>query len=375
MLTMPVVFLFYKENGLGTKELFILRAVYSAAIVILEVPSGYIGDFWGRRNSMIIGSILGTAGFGIYCFAGGFYGFLAAELILGTGQSFISGSDSALLYDSLLSEKRENEYLRAEGRLISIGNYAEAIAAPIGVMLAGFSLRTPYFFQTLIAFTAFPAALMLKEYNGGKKGAVKNNMASILGYAFVKNKSLKWNIIVSSVTGAATLSMAWLVQPFFAHLNLPLYLYGILIPLLNLTAGFVSSHAYRFEKRFGFIKTLFFVTLGVPAMYIFMGIADSFLSLGFMFIFYMIRGIATPSLKNHINIITPSEIRATVLSIRNLIIRLAFVFLGPVLGWYADYSGLAFAVCCAGLFFLCAGFFSSLNLMRSRAEESLEFSG
>ena len=39
MLTMPIVFLFYKENGLATQDLFLLKAIYSFAIVVFEVRS------------------------------------------------------------------------------------------------------------------------------------------------------------------------------------------------------------------------------------------------------------------------------------------------------------------------------------------------
>ena len=368
---MPIVFLFYQENGLGTQELFILKAAYSLAIVLLEIPSGYLGDLWGRKNSMIIGSVLGSAGFGIYCFASGFYGFLIAELVLGVGQSFISGSDSALLYDSLLASKKEGQYLKTEGRLISVGNYAEAIAAPIGVMLAVSSLRTPYFFQTFIAFLAIPAALTLREPDRKRlsSGKTSGNMRAIISYAFITNRPLKWNIIISSIAGTATLSMAWLVQPLFVHLALPLALYGIFIPLLNLTTGTVSIYAHAFEKKTGFKRTLACLTIGIPAMYIAIGWFNALWALVFLLIFYIIRGIATPVLKNHINIVTPSEIRATVLSLRSLIIRLAFVCIGPLLGWYTDHSGLPAAMIAAGIVFLLTGLFASFRLIHYKSDD------
>ncbi len=132
MLTMPIVFLFYREHGLSTQDLFILKAVYSTSIVFMEVPSGYLGDIWGRKATLILGSILGFIGFALYCISTGFWAFLACEIILGLGQSFISGSDSALLYDTLQAAKQEKDYLKIEGRIISAGNFAEAVAAPRG---------------------------------------------------------------------------------------------------------------------------------------------------------------------------------------------------------------------------------------------------
>ena len=46
---------------------------------------------------------------GVYCLASGFYGFLLAEITLGLGSSFLSGADTALLYDTLLDEGRVDE--------------------------------------------------------------------------------------------------------------------------------------------------------------------------------------------------------------------------------------------------------------------------
>ncbi len=100
MLTMPIIVLFYQENGLSMQDVLLLKGIYSVAVVLLEIPSGYVADIWGRKKSLILGAIFGCAGFVIYSFSYGFSGFLLAELILGIGGSFISGSDSAMLYDT-----------------------------------------------------------------------------------------------------------------------------------------------------------------------------------------------------------------------------------------------------------------------------------
>jgi hypothetical protein len=44
MLVMPIIVLFYQENGLSTQEIFLLKAIYSVAIIIIEIPSGYFAD-------------------------------------------------------------------------------------------------------------------------------------------------------------------------------------------------------------------------------------------------------------------------------------------------------------------------------------------
>ena len=102
LLIMPIIVLFFEENGLSLTDSMVLQAVFSIAVIVLEVPSGYYADVIGRRNSLVFGATLAFFGFVTYALAHGFWTFLAAELILGLGASFISGTDSALLYDSLL---------------------------------------------------------------------------------------------------------------------------------------------------------------------------------------------------------------------------------------------------------------------------------
>lgn len=367
MLTMPILFLFYRENGLAAQDLFILKAVYSISIVLLEVPSGYMGDVWGRKASLILGSILGFVGFALYCFATGFWTFLVCEILLGVGQSFISGSDSALLYDSLQASGKEKKYLKLEGRMISAGNFAEAVAAPIGVLIAMVSLRTPFFFQTIIAFAAIPAALTLVEPARQKMQGHTSfrQILAIIRFAVKDHKNLRSAILYSSIMGTATLTMAWFVQPYFAYLVLPLALYGILIPVLNLFTGFVSIHAWKMEHKLGREAVMIFIAVGIAGGYLLMGLTGSIAGLFFLFIFYGVRGVATPVLRNQINEVTPSDIRATVLSVRNLIIRLAFALSGPVLGWQADRAGVPSALMNAGLFFLIGGLAAAIYTIRT----------
>ncbi len=119
---MPIVVPFYQSNGLSMKDIMVLQAVYSVAIVILEIPSGYLADVIGRRKTLIIGAMFGTIGFTTYSLSFGFVGFLVAEIILGIGQSCISGADSAMLYDSLLEKGQVKKYTRFEVRITSRGN-------------------------------------------------------------------------------------------------------------------------------------------------------------------------------------------------------------------------------------------------------------
>ncbi|WP_430812710.1 MULTISPECIES: MFS transporter [unclassified Carboxylicivirga] len=354
MLTMPILMLFFQDLGFSVEESFQLKAIYSIAIVVFEIPSGYAADVLGRRRTLIIGSLMGTLGFAIYAVSTGFYAFLAAELILGVGQSFISGADSALLYDSLKADGRERHYLKYEGRNFSVGNFSEALAGFAGGALAEISLRTPFIFQTVIAFIAVPAAFMLVEpqlYTRRQK-ATWRDIFAVVKYAMVSNRSLRYNIIYSSIIGSATLTMAWVYPLYLKEIGFREIHIGMSSTLVNLVVGMTTLFAYKIEQRLRPKLTVWGTTLLITGGFVLAGLVHSVYVLPVLVLFYFSRGIATPVLKDYINRITASEMRATVLSIRSLIIRANFAVLAPLFGYLTDRLSLQQAFIIIGIIFI-----------------------
>ena len=341
MLTTPFLMIFYTDHGLSGTEAFQIKAVYSILIVLLEIPSGYFADAIGRKRSLLIGATLGALGFGVYSGFQGFWSFLIAEAILGIGQSFISGSDSAMLYDTLMVAKRQNEYARYEGRLTAIGNAAESISAFVGGLLALVSLKSLFYAQTMVAFIAVPAALTLVEpVVNEAKTKIKPSLKGVLKvvhWAVVENVALRWRLLYSSVIGTGTLTMAWVYQMFLKNdLDFSNSRIGIVAAVLNIIVAIVTTYAWRLERRFKMKHLLSAIFFGVISGYVLIGAFASLWSLLFLITFYLTRGIATPILKDAVNMKTPSEYRATVLSIRGFMIRLLFAWIGPLTGWIAD---------------------------------------
>lgn len=357
MLFMPYIVPFYTSNGLDMHHVMILQAVYSVSIVVLEIPSGYFADVIGRRRTLILGTVLGGIGFAVYSISYGFMGFLLAELVLGFGQSFISGADSALLYDSLLEQRKEKEYIKYEGRMVSFGNIAEASAGIVGGFLALISLRTNFYAQTGIAFLAVPAAILLVEPVRHEQLRIFTfrTILKVVRDSLFVNRALRTNIFLSAIIGTSTLTMAWFAQPYFMHVELPLSLYGLMWTLLNLTVGIAAITAYRVESRLGARRTVMAIAILLPAGYLALGMLDAIWALAILFFFYVVRGIATPVLKDYINRLSSSGVRATVLSVRNFIIRLCFVLVGPAMGMITDARGLKTALIFGGTVFLLLG--------------------
>ncbi len=371
MLTMPILMLYFKETGLSNEQAFQLKAFYSITIVLMEIPSGYMADLWGRKNTLILGAVLGTLGFVIYSFQQSYFAFLCAEITLGLGQSFISGSDSAMLYDSLKASKREREYTRFEGLNTAIGNIAEASSALLGGALASISIVLPFQIQTVIAFLAVPAAITLVEPKHIMEEAKKKSqslLASVI-HTIRFNKPLLMHILFSSFAGTATLTMAWLLQLFLKEdLQISFFHIGIISAVLNVTIGIISAYAYKIEGRIGVHKSLLYLSVLLPLGFVLTGVVPSYWALVIIFLFYILRGYATPVLKDYINMHTDSNIRATILSMRSFTIRLLFAGLGPLAGKLADTHNFSVSYVTIGIIFailMLSGYFVAVKINRN----------
>jgi MFS family permease len=250
MIIMPVIVLFFQDHGLNLQEIMILQSCYSLALGLMEIPSGYAADILGRRKTLILGCILAFIGFSVFSVSYDFWWFLAAQIFLGLGNSFISGADTAIMYDSLLEVKAENRFLKYEGRSVSIGNFSEAAAGIIGGFLAAISFRYPAYAQVIVAMITIPFAFSLVEPKTQTK-QLKNSWKSIISvvkFSLVESKILRTYIIYSAIMGIGTLMMAWLAQPFLKDIGIGMKNYGVIWALLNILVGIVAFLAYRIDK-------------------------------------------------------------------------------------------------------------------------------
>ncbi len=366
MLIMPIIVLFYQQNGLSMQDIMVLQAIFSVVLVACEVPSGYFSDTLGRRTCLIIGSVLGTAGFGIYCVSHSFYGFLAAEIVLGIGQSFISGTDAALLYDTLLETEGEDRYIKHQGRLTACGNFSEALAGIMGGLVALVSLRMNFYIETAFMALSIPIACSIREPRIHRELKRRMRLREFLDIVkdTLHDPRLSRLIAHCSLILAATLTIVWFVQPFLKRAGIPLVFFGIIWTLLNGSVGLASLAAHRLSSRLGIRPSLLLPIVSVCTAYLLLGFGYSVWSIAFFVVLYMTRGFITPVFSNEINRLVSTDRRATVLSIRVLFTRLIFVVVGPLAGWITDVWSMGQALWMTGCFFAVAGMLTITALKR-----------
>lgn len=168
---MPVFFLFFLGH-MSVAEVLRLEAIYYLCAVLLEVPSGYFSDRYGRRLTLLIASSALVVAYAIFFAGAGFAAFAVAQVFLAAGLAFNSGTDTSLHFDSLAAVGREREFDEREAAVSRNTMLASGVAALIGGGVGVLELRYAYLLSGGAALASLAIVLMMREPPSHKKEVV-----------------------------------------------------------------------------------------------------------------------------------------------------------------------------------------------------------
>lgn len=187
-----VWFLFFQER-LSTAEAVLLYATYDISVTLFEVPSGYFSDRIGRRVTLVLSGVASFIGALLLVMGDSFAAFALANLFLGLGVACVSGTDSALLYESLAADGRADEIEREEMIGWRFGFTGLMVSALVGGALMLWWDQSVYI-AAAAAFAAVTAlALCMTEPPRQREKAAERAGARLrrLGAAF-RQPELRW---------------------------------------------------------------------------------------------------------------------------------------------------------------------------------------
>lgn len=213
---------------------------YSAAFfvgTIAEAPTGAFADRFGRKLSLLLGLLLlSISYFGLYIVANPAQ-LIAAMSLSALGHALISGADTAILFDLLKSQQRQESYTRWEGwgyiaALICYGG-----SAATGSVIAEFTdLGFPLVLSALCAFVGIAFVLLLPS-NDGRANTSHLGPLGFAGFREVllllrTNQKLRYAavnyVIFAVIVEVGTL----LFQPMMIGLGVGIVWFGPLVALL-----------------------------------------------------------------------------------------------------------------------------------------------
>lgn len=165
-LTRGIFLLYLAYRGLSASEIAVYSIMLNAMTALCEVPTGILGDKIGTRNSVMSGCILLALHAVIMANTRNHIILIVMGGMEGIAYTFVSGSDSALLYEILEERDEQKDYLSINSKLLALQSVTMGIMIFAGGVLARYSWELVYYIQASAMFTAM---LMLSKITNQRK--------------------------------------------------------------------------------------------------------------------------------------------------------------------------------------------------------------
>ena len=350
--------LFWEQRGMTIQMVVYAEIIYAVTIVLLEIPTGIIADKWGRKKMIVINAFFGCCEFLILLFATEFWHFAIVAFLAGVGCSASSGSENALLYDSLLSNGEQQSFEKCLGRLNAYDFSAAILAALSGSLMAGwFGFELNYWVSFAGMLVSLCISLLLVEpgvkSKTDKPVAAKEYVTASLHF-FRKNQAVCLVLLSGMVTGAALNFIDEFWQLYISRLGVPVIYFGLfsaVIFFLRLP-GNILAHRIKnmISYRMLISGTLFIFTAGLLVLCAVKG----YTSLVVIFLICTVSGIIEPVVTGYLHHRIDSSMRATIDSFQSLGLRTIIIIAGLGFGFFSSrydiFGGYGFISFICGVF-------------------------
>ncbi len=344
LVIMPVLVPFFETRGLDLQDVFLLQAIFAAVVLLMEIPSGYLADVLGRKQTLVVGALFLGIGHSLLLVADDFVSLMFFEIGLGLGVSLVSGSDLALLYDTEIALGRSPERQRkVVGRLYTAHTVAEAIASVVcSIVLLYWSYDVAVYVQVAVGWMPFLVALSLYEPPGERLRSESHvrNFGMILRRLLLGESLLRYVFLSLCIWSLTTFYAVWLLQRLWLDQGLHVQNFGYLWAILMLSAAVAGRSAHYAEDRIG--TTALLVIVGLLPVFGYIGLAEFSIAGGLAsaLMFFVARGFGMVVLREALNRRIESVYRATANSLASFGFRGSFVISGPMVGYTLGIWGL-----------------------------------
>jgi len=369
LVLMPIIVPFFQSVGIGMRGVYLLQSVFAITVFILEIPSGYISDLLGRKNTLIASSCLKGIGFSLFPLASNLTMLIVAEVILGVAVSLQSGTDTALIYDTLEVTENKQAQIKILGKSLSFFALGEGVASLVTsvLLILSFSMKNLAVISAIMSWIPFFITLTLVEPPRKKMGTKhRENMGYIYAGLFKQSRLLNLIILNSIFSFSGTLMAVWVFQKYWENLHIPLIYFGFLWAATNFTVSFTSKRAHKVEKRWGSLNVLIVIAVLPVIGFLGMSLIDHVLGIMACMLFQVCRGLGQVILKDALNKRVSGDFRATANSVTQMGTRIFFACVGPLFGYMIDQRGLATSSLGLSGFYIVVFFLVMLPLLKER---------
>ncbi len=361
----PVFTILFLDYGLTIEQFAILNSVWAATIVLAEVPSGALADLLGRKQLLLVTSFLMMSEMALLSFVpiGNiqlvFWAFLLNRIFSGLAEAMASGADEALAYDSLIKEGNKDDWPKVLSLMMRIKAVAAMITMSFGALTYDpdivnrvlqwlgsdiavsqqMSMRYPVYLTLALSLLSCMSVMLMKETHPLPHSSAKtgNQLTRLLEMNKMTWKAGKWILGTPFALAVILLAMTYdhclrmlitMTSQYFRLINLPESTFGLIGAGMSLLGVFLPKLAEKMVKKYTPLQNMYWLSaltlLGI------LGLTGFIPYIGILPMACVSAGIMLTSFftSHYLNRITPSHLRATILSFKGLAFNLAYGAIG-----------------------------------------------
>lgn len=353
-----VLYLAYCNMSL--MQIGILEGIYHATSIICEIPSGALADLLGRRRSMILSHICVSISCIIMLFSRSFWLFALSFIVQALGNNFNSGSEEALVYDSMKCLSLEDQYIKVNGHLNMVIEISQAIATVTGGILAEYSYVWCYMACIIISLLSLIPVLFMTEppiFENIENREQPDGWQLVIRHFKLSFKILTENpqilkiITYFSMIFASHSLLFFYSQQYYFDFGYNKIRISIILLLAGISSclGAVSSDKLyrRLGSRISTISAAF-----IAMTLICYGFSFPLVSIPVFIISCFFDSVLFPIESEALNSLIPSEQRATLISVNSMFFSIMMIITFPAAGALADCWGLPPVLSIVGILLL-----------------------
>lgn len=341
-ITSAIWVLYLGFKGMSLVQIGLLEGIFHITGFISEIPTGALADLFGRKRMIVIGRVTSLISAIIMLFSNSFAGFAIGFILSAWGYNLNSGSEEALIYDTLKVLNKEDEYLKINGRINLIIEISQGLAVFIGGILSQINFSFSYIAAIVVGILSLVASFNFIEIKIEEKyeeeiTIVKHFKSSI---NILKNNKILLNILM--------------FFPLIYTFSAIIYFYGqrflsdlgysrINISIIFLFNGILSSFgAILSNKIYEEFKnrSWLIISIIISFLIILMGCVNKKISILIFLIIGFLTSILQPISSKMINSMVESKQRATIISVESMFYSLMMIILFPICGFVGDVISL-----------------------------------
>lgn len=341
---------YVSQAGLNPLQLVLIGTILELSILLFEMPTGLVADFFGRKKSLVIGTfIIGVA----HLLEGSFPEFWAIAFgaaLWGIGWTFISGAEQAWISDELENKKLDQVFIKG-AQYSSLGRFTGIIVSVL--FAAFFSIQATILIAggllvllAIIALIIMPETKFVTIAREGTTGlsqmfvAIKGGVSQIKGNGVlvgIAGITLLWGL---ASEGFDRLWGAHFIEGFSLAEEESIYWFGAFYAIAFLLNATILKVVEVYVKaRY---TTILFIMNGLLtlAMLIFAYTSNFLLAVLLYWAIASLRNVNYPLMNAMTNERLQSQGRATALSMFGQLDALGQVAGGPLVGLIALYTSI-----------------------------------